>query len=495
MEGQLSEQPLAELISEILEKRFSGALRVHHERVKAVIYFDGGELIYATSNLRSSRLTEYLEKRGLPAKTNAEKDALPDPALGEALIAKGLLTRPALNEVLAEQVTDVVRMLLLWTSGQWSFDGRARLSEPIQVQIPIKQFLLDAVRGMDPQFAASRFRNPAEVISPDSADLLNLSPTEGFLLSRVESPIEVGELVAVSGLPEREAQQAIYGLVLAKALKREFWPNALRTDGTSAPKSSPVSGKPAVKSEPARDAQQELEEFLQEQSQATTHYQVLNVSPVADAGEIKRAYYALARRFHPDRFHDLARTPIHARLESAFARITQAHELLSNPNLKSAYDVKIMGAQKAGTLSSVGPAESILPTNDLNDEPTGGASDLQLAAKRFQEGIAALQGGQTNVAISLLSTAARLAPTDPKYRAYYGRALATNQRMQRLAEAELQVAVKLDPGNASYRVMLAGLYGSLGFSHRAIAELERALSLDPQNTEARQMLQRFEAKK
>ena len=65
MEGQLSEQPLAELISEILEKRFSGALRVHHERVKAVIYFDGGKLIYATSNLRSFRLAEYLEKRGL----------------------------------------------------------------------------------------------------------------------------------------------------------------------------------------------------------------------------------------------------------------------------------------------------------------------------------------------------------------------------------------------------------------------------------------------
>src|SRR2546425_2456611 len=373
MEGQLSEQPLAELISEILEKRFSGALRVHHERVKAVIYFDGGKLIYATSNLRSFRLAEYLEKRGLTAKTIAEKNALPDAALREALIAKGLLTRPALNEILAEKVADVVRMLLLWTSGQWSFDGRARLSEPIQIQIPIKQFLLDAARRMDLELAASRFRNPAELISPDSADPLNLSSTEGFLLSRVERPLEVAELVAISGLREPDAQRAIYGLVLAKALKREFWPHALRTDGTQGAarsRGAPASEKSAVKSEPARDAQQELEEFLKELAQATNHYQVLNVSPLADAGEIKRAYYALARRFHPDRFHELARTPIHARLESAFARITQAHELLSNPNRKSAYDQKIM-AQKAGNFPSVSPAESNTPVDNQDDEPTG----------------------------------------------------------------------------------------------------------------------------
>ena len=52
---------------------------------------------------------------------------------------------------------------------------------------------------------------------------------------------------------------------------------------------------------------------------------------------------------------------------------------------------------------------------------------------------------------------------NPSYRAYYGRALAANQQTQRLAEAELQAAVKLDPANASYRVMLAELYRTLGF--------------------------------
>ena len=62
-------------------------------------------------------------------------------------------------------------------------------------------------------------------------------------------------------------------------------------------------------------------------------------------------------------------------------------------------------------------------------------------------------------------------------------------------QAELQAAVKLAPGDASYRLMLATLYRDLGFWRRAISELERALSIDPKNIEAKRMLQSLEAKK
>ena len=96
---------------------------------------------------------------------------------------------------------------------------------------------------------------------------------------------------------------------------------------------------------------------------------------------------------------------------------------------------------------------------------------------------------------SISAAAARLAPDQARYRAYYGRALAAHPQTKRLAEAELQAAVKLDPANATYRVMLAALYSDLGFGRRAISELERALSLDANNAEARRMLESLEAKK
>ena len=40
----------------------------------------------------------------------------------------------------------------------------------------------------------------------------------------------------------------------------------------------------------------------------------------------KETYYAMARRYHPDRFHIKSGTKVHAEISSAFARVTQAYE-------------------------------------------------------------------------------------------------------------------------------------------------------------------------
>ena len=48
---------------------------------------------------------------------------------------------------------------------------------------------------------------------------------------------------------------------------------------------------------------EELEVFLQRLRNATNHYEVVELPPTAKTGEIKDAYYAMARRYHPDRFH------------------------------------------------------------------------------------------------------------------------------------------------------------------------------------------------
>jgi curved DNA-binding protein CbpA len=282
-------------------------------------------------------------------------------------------------------------------------------------------------------------------------------------------------------------------------LQRESWPYAFRTTAEpqkpvepKTPAPEPSAAKPEAA--PPRDAREELKDFLEQLARATNHYEVLDVPTSADAGDVKLAYYSLARRFHPDRFHDLVETPLHAQLEAAFARITQAHEALSNPDTRSAYDVKISALRRAGKLFSIGEMP-LRSTDHQGERATSGVSDLALAEQRFKEGAAALELGQTNTAIACLSAAARLAPNQARYRAYYGRALASHQQSRRLAEAELQAAVGLEPGNAEYHVLLGGLYRDLGFSRRAITQLERALSLDAKNVEARRMLESLEVRK
>jgi Tfp pilus assembly protein PilF len=73
--------------------------------------------------------------------------------------------------------------------------------------------------------------------------------------------------------------------------------------------------------------------------------------------------------------------------------------------------------------------------------------------------------------------------------AAHGQKLAGNEKTRRAAESELLAALKLDPKNAEYRVMLAELYRDLGLKLRAKGEAERAVAADPNNRKARDLLQ------
>ena len=242
--------------------------------------------------------------------------------------------------------------------------------------------------------------------------------------------------------------------------------------------------------EPRWTDEDDLTEFLKRVEGAATFYDVLDVPTDAFAGDIKHSYYSIARRYHPDRFRGMADLPVHARLESSFARITQAYETLMDVSRRRAYDAKVAAKEKATNLARTAPSAVKLPV--ANQQNNGEVSqETRQTEDIFKDGFAALQQGQINIALSLLAAAAREVPQEARYRAYYGRALATQERTRRSAEGELQAALRLDPQNASYRVMLAELYGDLGFSRRALSEAKRALILDPGNTATRDLVSRL----
>jgi tetratricopeptide (TPR) repeat protein len=236
------------------------------------------------------------------------------------------------------------------------------------------------------------------------------------------------------------------------------------------------------------DEENNLQPFFDRLKQATNYYQVLELPLTAEPAEIKGAYYALARRYHPDRFHVRSGTTLHSQLGSAFARITQAYETLTDPKARSTYDSSLRRSQ--AFQASVPKASPSAPVNDHDLDV--GSPQVAQPENSFSEGLLALKEGRITSAVAHLSMASRLAPQEAKYRAYYGRALAATEKTRRLAENELQAAVALDSGNATYRIMLAELYFDLKFHRRAQTELDRALALDPKNASALSLLRKIE---
>lgn len=501
MNGRISEQPLAELIREISLGHFSGTLRLRREPVRTVIYFEQGQPIFAAANLRNLRLGEYLMKRELVSADQiaALSKGGSDLSLAAALCESGLLERQAVDDVLAAQVNDLLLVSLLWTEGSWEFDDRARLADSVRVHLDPFRLLLEAARKMRLKFVGSRFPDVDEKISPviGSPDFNCLLPSEGYMLSRLEAPMALGELIALSGLRELDAMRTIYGLTLSGYLEREHWTYVLGKDlkptvKTTAP--SQASPEPETPSIPEQSAEAELQQLFMRLEDATSHYHVLDIPISADLAEIKTAYYNHARRYHPDRFYGKASPELHARIESSFARVTQAYETLIDTSSRTAYDARLAAQQKAREFTNVAP-KATKPEDVASETADSEYSprDLLGAEANFREGFSALQQGKIKVAITHLAAAAQAAPGEPRYRAYYGKALAANQSTKRMAELEMQAAIKLDPENASFHAMLAELYWELAFYRRAQAEAERAATLDPVNQLARVLLRKLKA--
>jgi DnaJ-class molecular chaperone len=62
----------------------------------------------------------------------------------------------------------------------------------------------------------------------------------------------------------------------------------------------------------------------------TDHYQVLGVAHIASRDEIEKAYRRLVVQYRPDRNDEAA--------EARFIEISEAHDVLSDPARRSAYD-------------------------------------------------------------------------------------------------------------------------------------------------------------
>jgi curved DNA-binding protein CbpA len=530
MNGQLSEHPLAELIREAAARSLSGALRLRRGRVRAVVYVRRGEVVFARSNLRAHRLVACAHRSGLIAEEKlgeAVTEMMDDAEAAAALAAAGV-TAAELARLRASQSADVMRPFLVWTEGEWGFDPRAQPAEGLRTSVPHAALLVEAARRLPPEFAAARLAADDELLSPAPAAPpaeLRLLPVEGFVLSRVDAPVRLGELVAVSGLPEEQTRAAAYALALAGLLARERWPEALT--GEAAPSAQPAADfyeeagaargahAPAITAadkatearaaqvEAAREPEPDPRELMREligRAQQANYFQVLGVPRAATASEIKRAYYGLARRFHPDRFRQSVGDSERAEIETAFALVTKAYETLSDESARAAYESRLPAAaeQTAAAPPRAAAARPTAPQRAAEDAPKRQADPTETAGYRaeesFQQGLGALERNDADGARLFFGEAVRLAPQQARYHAFYGRALMRDAATRRQAESELQTAARLDPGNASYRVALAELYNTLRLPRRAEGELTRALSIDPDNAAARRMLSQMKGR-
>lgn len=507
LQGNFRSHPLAGLLVEISQAKLSGALRLSREDRKTMVYFDSGSIIYAVSNARALRFSDYLldQKRITPEFLAENQNFSNDLEFAVIVQRKGAVARQEIAPTFSEFLESIIVDLLSWAQGDWVFSPLARLKNGIAYNIDLHRLLAEYGRNISAFEIAPRFRSREETFmqKPDYEPSIELQPLEAFVLSRFTGePLSVDEIVSLSSMPETPTLQTLYTLWLAGLLTRGNWnpafsdmkissmlsanlklkqPAARRIVETP-PKPEPQPVVPEAVPEPIEEIS--LEQYLERVEKAETHYDILGVQENADLAKIRRSYFALAKQFHPDRYHKEGGATLR-RIEHAFTELAHAHETLKNQESRSSYDFKMRKelAEKEKRRAAAAAGEKI-------DD----SAQAERAAADFEQALELIQDRDYEAAVPMLARAVHFAPQNARYHAYYGKALSADEAQRHKAEGELQAAVRLEPQNPEFRLMLVQFFIQVNLVKRAEGELNRMLAAFPDNAEAQRLLDRLQRK-
>jgi hypothetical protein len=115
-------------------------------------------------------------------------------------------------------------------------------------------------------------------------------------------------------------------------------------------------------------------------------------------------------------------------------------------------------------------------------------NDQQRAEQLFIDGRNRFKAKEVSGAARMLREAVRLDPGQLRYRLLLGHVLCSNQRWHKEAEEQFRRVLEIDPLNSMAHVGLGQLYAKVGLNRRAETEFREALRLDPDNTVAQKGL-------
>ncbi len=191
-------------------------------------------------------------------------------------------------------------------------------------------------------------------------------------------------------------------------------------------------------------------------------YQVLGVDSGANPDEIRRAYYALAKQFHPDKF---IREELKAKAEKVFAHITEAYSTLTNQETRRRYDEE-------------------QTVRNRSREPEKKVDPGIVAHINFKHGRDMFSRGKIGEAITFLQNACDQDPSKAEHFHHLAIAQGKNPRWRKDAEENFLRAIEKDPTNAEIYAHLGSLYARGGLHSKAHDMFKKALKWDPLCQEA-----------
>jgi curved DNA-binding protein CbpA len=370
-EGRLGQQLLPGLLRDIAFKKLTGVLRLSRDEISKSIAFESGEPINAFSCVTSEQLDACLIRDGRTTAglVAAAKRSQPDPAmLGEALVEKGVVSGEVMKKTASELSTRIALSLFEWTEAEYCFEESEQPACPRVMQASTAELVMGGTRQAASCVAFVDLVAPSELwvirsdtAGPHFADLANLNPTEGYILSMTDSPTRLSEIATLSGLPDEHIRRAVCVLLALGMLTH--------VDQTEDSQSPLVE---RAYDEVIAGISSKLRLF-----KSANYYEVLGVERHSSTTAINKAFHQLEAMFQSHRSDYSDSAAVQHQLDELFANIRTAHRTLSDPLKRRDYDGP--GAASTPTPRYPPSAESIIERGQASVLPRSG---MQIPPRR-----------------------------------------------------------------------------------------------------------------
>lgn len=216
----LSQTPLPDIFVKIHRYRVPGRIECRRGEMVKRVYFDGGAIIFATTNQIAESLGDRLlaQERITREQYNESLRMVRDSGKrhGVALVEMGLLTPDELFAAVRDQIEDILWSLFAWDFATVTFTpGRDKHLEFVKIEIPVPQAVMRGVRDMpDPRALLARMGTRTTLLerARDRGGELALSGEEMALLSAANGRVPLSELVNTRPNSAADNARILYGL-------------------------------------------------------------------------------------------------------------------------------------------------------------------------------------------------------------------------------------------------------------------------------------------
>jgi curved DNA-binding protein CbpA len=454
-------------LKEIFFNSRTGRLSFKRKEIEKHFFFIKGKPFQVKTNVKSERLGEILFKlQKIQEQTfkRIEDYIQPDQPLGESLKHGGVIKEADLREALAFQIRESLLGTFSYFDGEISFQEKEVQEPPEELPGVDVPWIIDyGLRRMKYDSSIQKFFRGQKVGLKNIRYAYFLTEEEKSLLERFSTTQIIDRMAVPAHFSSENFFRCLYLFYCLDMIEVATSDTSFRKDDYE------KEGKKKLELDELEARIEELKE-IKSQLKNRNYYELLGISRVATDDEIKRAYFNLARKYHPDRFNSSLND--YSLVNEVFNALNSGYRTLIDPGKRKFYDQQLSAAAQE------------------SPDDVGRKAEV-----KYRQGRTLYNQGMYEEAVIFLEEAIRLKRAKADYYLLLAMAESKLPACKKKAEEDFLRAIEMEPWNAEGYLGLGLLYLGEGLRVKARKQLQRALEIEPDHHQARMALEELEKSK